>query len=217
MRSAASEQARAIYLARVGRRAAADHPYDWCFDPVAAIHPAPTISLPRALCVEPWSIPTDLPEDQGPAAAWVITMGHGDTPEHVYAAQHCGATPEVCGALARESMVDLIRCWQIDKVWAEVPDSSRRCAGDEHCTMFLAAGDCFRRSLSALVSGPYQELLERFGPPCGYSIMGACPGGDFRPRCLDGCCTVEDRNAPTPTGPTPSATPTSQPEAAGSP
>ncbi len=189
-------QARAIYLARVGQEAREEYPYDWCFDPVKAVHPNPGISLPRKLCMSPWDVPSDLPDQEGSAAAWVVTVGRDE--EIVYAAQYCGEDTDACGALARESLVEMIRCWQLNRIWAEIPEPASRCAQDEHCTLFLAAGNCFRRTVSTLVAGPYQELLERFGPPCGYSIMGACPDEDWRVKCRKGYCQIEDRNAPPP-------------------
>ncbi len=189
-------QARAIYLASASKTPREDHPFDWCFDPVRAIHPDAGIPLPRELCVSPWDTPVAMPDTDGPAAAWVLTVGRDE--ERIYTVQHCGETPDSCVALARESMVESIRCWQLDRVWSEIPQPATRCAQDEHCTLFLAAGNCFRRSMSALTADPYRELLERFGPPCGYSIMGACPDGDWRVKCRQGVCTVEDRNAPPP-------------------
>lgn len=189
-------QARAIYLARVSQEPREEYPYDWCFDPVKAVHPNPGIPLPRELCMSPWDVPSDLPDQEGPAAAWVVTVGRDE--EAVYAAQHCGETTDACGALARESVVEMIRCWQLNRIWAEIPEPATRCAQDEHCTLFLAAGNCFRRAVSTLVAEPYQELLERFGPPCGYSIMGQCPDEDWRVKCREGYCRIEDRNAPPP-------------------
>jgi hypothetical protein len=189
-------QARAIYLASATKKPREDHPYDWCFDPVKAIYPNAGIPLPRELCVSPWDIPVDMLDPDGPTAAWVLTVGRDE--EQVYAVQACGETTDTCAALARESMVEGIRCWQLDRAWSDIPPAATRCAQDEHCTLFQAAGNCFRRGMSTLTADPYAELLERFGPPCGYSIMGACPEGDWRVKCRQGVCTVEDRNAPPP-------------------